>query len=320
MRWLLASLVAGVVLAASPAVVAGAAPATSQAVEHGLAVAPVAGTVQREFDPPASRYGPGHRGVDLAATPGEPVVAAIGGVVSFSGAVANIGWVTVDHGGGLSTTYGPLEPRAVTRGERISRGALLGFVADGAAHLDWGARLEGEYVDPLALLDQWEAYLTHADAPPEPALVAAARDLARSGPFAGPGSRSLAGSGELGMPAAGPLTSSFGPRRHPVTGEHRHHAGVDIGAPYGAPVVAARAGVVTFAGDASGYGRTVILDHGNSLTTLYAHQSVLNVRAGDAVSAGEQIGQIGSSGLSTGPHLHFEVRRGGIAEDPGKWL
>ena len=239
-------------------------------------------------------------------------MAALGGVVSFAGTVANVGWVTVDHGGGLNTTYGPLAPRVVTRGERVLRGAVLGFVADGATQLDWGARLEGDYVDPLALLDQWEAYLTHVDARPEAALLAAVRDL--TSPPA------LAGSGRFDMPADGPVTSAFGPRRHPVTGERRPHAGVDIGAATGAPVRAARAGVVSFSGDASGYGRTVIIDHGGGVTTLYAHLSAASVRTGQAVAAGERVGAVGATGLVTGPHLHFEVRTDGVAQDPGRWL
>lgn len=313
MRWLLALLV-GVVALAGPAVRAVAAPPAPAPVEvrHGFATPPVAGSVQRGFVPPPSPYAAGHRGVDLAASAGEPVAAAMGGVVSFSGGVAGVGWVTVDHGGGLDTTYGPLSPRAVAAGDHVAQGSLLGFIADGAAHLDWGARLEGEYIDPLTLLGRWETYLTTIDGPPDPSLLAAAAAVTRRGAHGAPS--------ELRRPAVGAVTSGFGPRRHPVTGQQRHHAGVDIAAPSGAPVRAATAGTVSFAGTASGYGRTVIIDHGSGLTTLYAHLSSTTVRPGQPVTAGARVGAVGSTGLSTGPHLHFEVRVDGRPQDPSRWL
>src|SRR5687768_1268477 len=106
-------------------------------VAAGLSVRPVGGRVLRTFDPPATRFGAGHRGVDLRAWEGQPVVAAMGGTVTFSGRVAGRSWVTVDHGGGLDTTYGPIDPRLVRAGEVVAPGEWLGFVAAGATHLDW---------------------------------------------------------------------------------------------------------------------------------------------------------------------------------------
>lgn len=277
----------------------------------GWAVRPVGGRVVRTFDPPATRFGAGHRGVDIRARAGQPVVAAMGGTVTFAGMVAGRSWVTVDHGGGLDTTYGPIDPRLVRAGEVVAPGEWLGFVAAGATHLDWGARLDHAYIDPLTLLGGWETYLTTSDDLPElPAL----------GGIGAMTTSAVAAPGRLAWPADGPATSGFGPRIHPVTGEHRLHAGLDIGAPAGHEVRAAAAGVVSFAGTLSGYGSTVTIDHGGGVSTLYAHQSVLGVRSGEAVSAGEQIGQVGSSGLSTGPHLHFEVRVSGRAVDPAGWL
>jgi murein DD-endopeptidase MepM/ murein hydrolase activator NlpD len=120
---------------------------------------PVDGEVVRTFSPPATPYGPGHRGVDLTAGPGEEVRAALAGAVAFAGPVAGVGWVTIDHGGGLHTTYGPLDPRTVGTGERVRAGQVVGMLAGDATHLDWGARLDGEYVDPLGLLGRWEAHL-----------------------------------------------------------------------------------------------------------------------------------------------------------------
>lgn len=123
------------------------------------AVRPVDGAVVRPFDPPAGPYAPGHRGVDLAAQPGTSVRAALPGRVTFAGRVARLGWVTVAHGGGLETTYGALDPRAVVAGQDVEAGQALGQVAPGSEHLDWGARLDGEYIDPLGLLDRWRPHL-----------------------------------------------------------------------------------------------------------------------------------------------------------------
>ena len=120
---------------------------------------PVDGAVLRAFQPPATRYGTGHRGVDLDALPGDRVVAAMDGHVSFAGAVAGTSWVTVDHGGGLDTTYGELDPRVVTAGTRVRAGQVLGYLGEDATHLDWGARRHGEYLDPLSLLGRWRVRL-----------------------------------------------------------------------------------------------------------------------------------------------------------------
>jgi murein DD-endopeptidase MepM/ murein hydrolase activator NlpD len=123
------------------------------------AIAAGAGAVVRGFEPPVHPYGPGHRGVALRAAAGEDARAAMSGTVTFAGVVARVGWVTVHHGGGLDTTYGPLDPRAVVRGETVERGQVLGRLAAGARHLHWGARLHGAYIDPLLLLGAWEVHL-----------------------------------------------------------------------------------------------------------------------------------------------------------------
>ena len=117
-------------------------------------------------------------------------------------------------------------------------------------------------------------------------------------------------------PANGPTTSGYGWRTHPVFGGSRFHAGIDIGAGYGAPVYAARSGVVVSAGEQGGYGNAVVIDHGDGIATLYAHQSSVAVYGGQSVSQGDVIGYVGSSGYSTGPHLHFEVRVNGSPVDP----
>lgn len=118
-------------------------------------------------------------------------------------------------------------------------------------------------------------------------------------------------------PSAGAhVTSAYGWRTDPLNGRNAFHAGVDLRYAYGQDVRAAAAGVVTFAGDRAGYGTTVIIDHGNGLETRYAHLSSADVQPGTAVAAGAVIARSGSSGRSTGPHLHFEVRRDGQPADP----
>lgn len=122
--------------------------------------------------------------------------------------------------------------------------------------------------------------------------------------------------------------SAFGWRIHPIFGDRRFHAGIDIGSAAvgksinGASIVAAGDGTVLYAGSRSGYGNTVILDHGNGVTTLYAHQQWggIRVATGDKVTKGQRIGTVGSTGYSTGPHLHFEVRINGTPADPMNYL
>ncbi len=121
-------------------------------------------------------------------------------------------------------------------------------------------------------------------------------------------------------PVAGPITSPFGPRVHPIFGTIRMHTGVDFGAATGTPIHAAAAGIVVWAGPQGGYGNAVIIDHGGGLATLYAHQSRVGVSVGQHVSANQVIGYVGSTGYATGPHLHFEVRVHGNPVDPMGYL
>jgi murein DD-endopeptidase MepM/ murein hydrolase activator NlpD len=130
----------------------------------------------------------------------------------------------------------------------------------------------------------------------------------------------ISGKGPLGVPVNAPITSEFGWRIHPVLGTERFHSGMDFGADYGAPITAAGPGIVIMADWYGGYGNAVILDHGNGITTLYGHGSELLVQAGQAVTLGQPIATVGSTGLSTGPHLHFEVRQDGDPVDPRNYL
>lgn len=117
-------------------------------------------------------------------------------------------------------------------------------------------------------------------------------------------------------PVNGKITSLFGMRNHPVLGETLHHNGIDISRPTGTPVKPLTAGIVTFSGDDGGYGLTVEVDHGNGLTSRYAHLSKLLVRQGEQVDPQQTIGQVGQTGLTTGPHLHLEIHRQNTPIDP----
>lgn len=126
--------------------------------------------------------------------------------------------------------------------------------------------------------------------------------------------------GAIGWPVAGPVTSSFGYRVHPIFGTRRLHTGVDIGAGSGVPIYAAESGTVIVAQGYGGYGNAVVVDHGGGLTTLYAHQSSIAVSNGQSVARGDVVGYVGCTGYCTGPHLHFETRENGAPVDPMKYL
>lgn len=130
----------------------------------------------------------------------------------------------------------------------------------------------------------------------------------------------IRGTGQLMLPIVAEITSNFGWRMHPILGYQRFHSGMDFGADYGTIIQAADSGTVIFAGWYGGYGNAVIIDHGNGLTTLYAHTSEFYVVEGQGVQRGQAIAAVGSTGLSTGPHLHFEVRRDGEPVDPLAYL
>jgi murein DD-endopeptidase MepM/ murein hydrolase activator NlpD len=123
----------------------------------------------------------------------------------------------------------------------------------------------------------------------------------------------------LPIPGAA-LTSPFGNRSDPLAHTHAFHAGLDFGARAGTPIASAAGGIVAFAGFKRDYGWVVEIDHGNGLSTRYAHASELLVRTGQIVVPGDRIAMVGSTGRSTGPHLHFEVLRGGDHVDPRQYL
>jgi murein DD-endopeptidase MepM/ murein hydrolase activator NlpD len=255
-----------------------------------------------EFDLPDTDYSAGHRGIDLPGRVGEPVRAVAPGRVTFAGSVGGVGVVTVDHGDERST-YQPVDPR-VHRGDAVDAGDVLGHLRGEASHCATAClhlgRLQAEsYLDPLDRLgSESHVRLVDPDGPPPT-------------PPAGP-----TGDGTLRRPVGGPVTSSFGPRVHPVTGARKLHDGTDFGVPCGTPVHAAGAGTVVSRGARGAYGIQVVVRHGDGLQTSYNHLASQSVAAGERVTTSTIVGRVGSTGLSTGCHLHFMARRNGTLTDP----
>ncbi|KAF1081640.1 MAG: peptidase, M23/M37 family [Candidatus Rifleibacterium amylolyticum] len=129
-----------------------------------------------------------------------------------------------------------------------------------------------------------------------------------------------AGPHNMLMPVMGRISSLFGNRRHPTSKIVRFHSGIDIVARKGTPIASSKSGKVSFTGWRRGYGLVVIVDHGDDLQTVYAHCSKVAVKAGQTVNAGQRIAYVGSTGVATGSHLHFEVRRNGNVRNPFRYL
>lgn len=130
----------------------------------------------------------------------------------------------------------------------------------------------------------------------------------------------VVGTGQFVRPVSGRVSSPFGYRVHPIFHVRKMHTGIDLAAGMGTPIKAADSGTVVQAGWRGGYGKCVVISHGNGVATLYAHQSVILVSVGDTVKPGQVIGKVGSTGYSTGAHLHFEVRVNGSPVDPMRYL
>lgn len=187
------------------------------------------------------------------------------------------------------------------------------------------ATAEEAYAELEASSNQIAQMLRDREAARQAAAAAAAAAVASSSSSGGGGGdeysyQPVSGSGQMIWPVNGVITSPFGYRSHPIFGRQILHSGIDIGVDEGTPVHAADGGVVVEAGWISGYGYCVIIDHGNGTSSLYGHNSSLAVSSGQAVSQGQVIAYAGSTGNSTGPHVHFEVRVGGEPVDPSAYL
>ena len=231
-------------------------------------------------------------------------------------------------------------PKGLEAGEADDLRRVSGDVSDG---LYWSLRGAGMEPDMAAAylqaistridmgeispFDRFE-YVVKNEAGAAPALLYAGLDRAQGDDFelmkwkvdgridwfdGNAGERTSSG---LMAPVAGRITSRFGNRTHPILRYSRFHAGVDFGAGHGSPIVAAADGQVVGAGWSGGYGRQVRVAHGGGIVTTYSHMSSIAAVPGTPVRQGEVIGYVGSTGLSTGPHLHFEVRAGGRPVDP----
>lgn len=186
---------------------------------------------------------------------------------------------------------------------------------------DDAAAKKAELDDKKAALSEMQDKLRYDKATSEQAydeLMAASAQIEQM--IQNRGSSAAAGTGRMIWPLAGPVTSEFGWRTHPIYGTARYHSGLDIGGDYGQSVCAADSGTVSYAGWISGYGNTVIIDHGGGVSTLYGHNQSLAVSVGQSVAQGETIAYCGSTGNSTGPHCHFEVRVNGEPVSPYNYL
>ncbi len=282
-------------------------------------VAPVPGPVARGFDPPDEPWLGGHRGVDLRAEPGDAVRAAAAGRVVYAGALAGRGVVVVEHGD-LRTTYLPVGA-AVAVGAMVEPGQVIGTLTPGhycpgGSCLHWGLKRGDTYLDPLSLLPGTDLKLLPAASVAE----ARQREAARAEAF----DSGAAAPGVLLRPVTAPIGSRFGMRLHPIFHEWRMHNGIDLSAPCGTPILAAAAGrVLSVTYDSSG-GHRLVIDHGvvggRRLTTSYLHASGYLVRTGQQVRRGTVVGSVGSTGWSTGCHLHLTVKLDGQYVDPERFL
>jgi murein DD-endopeptidase MepM/ murein hydrolase activator NlpD len=285
--------------------------------------------VQRGFDPPAVTWGPGHRGIDLVAQPGDAVLAAANGRVAFVGSIAGKPVISLDHGP-VRTTYEPVIS-TLHVGERVVLGQVIGQIGRGGhcqSCLHWGLREGKRYLNPLLLLGSGSGQLRLVAETQRTIAerAAKARAAAASATPAGLIGTSVGRPESHGFlrPVPGAVTSAFGIRLHPVLMVWKLHDGTDFAAACGTAIRAPYAGVVTRGYYSPAYGNRLFVSHGRvagvQVETAFNHAARYLVRPGQRVSRGQVIGEVGSTGLSTGCHLHLMVWLNGRISNPMSWL
>lgn len=239
-------------------------------------------------------------GYRMARTDASPIAAAAGGLEQPRLRAL------VDRVGSLTGRLVRLESEATALARRLGARPIAASLSPSTRAAPSGGPLL-----PVEDLSRLEAHLTRLEVTiADLSTVAAERELEA---MAYPNR----------MPVAGghvPVSSNFGTRRDPFTGRPARHSGLDIPARHGTPILASGGGRVVTAGDRGAYGQTIVIDHGDGLSTLYGHASRLLVRTGDVVMPQQKIALVGSTGRSTGPHLHFEVIRNGNRVEPRQYL
>jgi murein DD-endopeptidase MepM/ murein hydrolase activator NlpD len=283
--------------------------------------------VQRGFAPPALAWASGHRGVDLAAKPGEAILAAASGTVAFAGSIAGKPVVSIDHGS-VRTTYEPVTT-TLRVGDRVALGQVIGVLGTGGhcrGCLHWGLRDGKRYLDPLLLLGGRGGRLRLVAESQRELVQRAVQARAHAAASATDAGASIGRSGSHGFlhPVPGVVSSGFGMRFHPVLKIWKLHDGTDFAAACGIAIRAPYAGVVTRALFSSAYGNRLFLSHGSvdgvHVETAFNHAARYLVQPGQRVSRGQVIGEVGSTGLSTGCHLHLMVWLDGRLSNPMSWL
>ncbi|WP_459348734.1 M23 family metallopeptidase [Acidipropionibacterium timonense] len=284
---------------------------------------PVPGPVVRPFDPPDKPWLPGHRGVDIAAPVGTPVRSVTPGVVVVAGVVVDRPVVVVLMADGRRVTHQPVDP-AVEVGDVVHPGQVLGHLAGGGdcatSCLHWGLKRGTTYENPLSLLGFVPVRLLPAGSRPAPPPDPGPQEVTdpRGLPSASGRTSTML------RPTSGPVSSPFGMRVHPVTGVRKLHDGVDLASPCGTPVRAGYSGRVVWSGYNRAWGHRVVVDHGRvggvHVRTTYNHLASSGPPVGTVVLRGQSLGQVGSTGYSTGCHLHLGLERDGTLIDPVPYL
>ncbi len=281
---------------------------------------PGAPLVLRGFEPPEEAWGSGNRGLDLAATAGSSVHAVATGTVTFAGQVGGRPVVVVTHGA-VRTTYVPVRPE-VAVGDRVRPGDRLG-VLEGSHCADQpclhlGLLAGDTYLDPMELFTTDDSRTPRIGDGPVRLMPGSVAEQLRER------IRSRTGGHGFLLPVDGPITSRYGMRTHPVTGEVKLHDGTDFAAPCGTAVAAPADGVVTAVEYDFALGQRIVIDHGHvdgsHIQTALNHLSSQNVTRGQRVTAGQRVGAVGSTGYSTGCHLHLMVWQDGWLIDPLDWF